>query len=187
MARILTDPISYLFAFWIPKFLQQERGFDLAAIGKYYWIPYVGLAFGNLAGGFVPGRLMRSGWSLDRSRKTVMFVASCMIAACFILITRVPSPAWAIGLLTGAMFFHAAWANMTLPAEVFPQRVVASVAGCGGCLSSLVGAVITLAVGRTVSISSFTPIFIIYSILPMAGFVAVSVLIKKLGVVREFL
>ncbi len=186
MARILTDPISYLFAFWIPKFLQQERGFDLAAIGKYYWMPYIGLALGNLASGLVPERLMRMGWSLNRSRKAVMFTASCMIAACFILITRVPSPAWALGLLTSAMFFHAAWANMTLPAEVFPQRVVGSVTGCAGGISSLIGAVTTVAIGRTVMIGSFTPVFIIYSILPMAGFVAVCLLIEKLGVVREF-
>ncbi len=186
LARILTDPISYLFAFWIPKFLQQERGFDLAAIGKYYWIPYVGLGLGNIAGGLVPGRLMRLGWSLNRSRKTVMFISSFMIAACFILITRVPSPAWALGLLTGAMFFHAAWANITLPAEVFPQRVVGSVAGCAGAISSLIGAVTTLAIGRTVTIGSFTPVFVIYSILPMAGFVAVCLLIRRLGVVREF-
>ena len=186
MARILTDPISYLFAFWIPKFLQQERGFDLAAIGKYYWIPYVGLAFGNLAGGFVPGRLMRLGWSLNRSRKAVMFAASCMIAACFILITQVASRAWALGLLTSAMFFHAAWANMTLPAEVFPQHVVGSVAGFAGGISSLVGAVTTLAIGHAVTNGSFTPVFIIYSILPMAGFVAVCLLIRKLGAVSDF-
>jgi ACS family hexuronate transporter-like MFS transporter len=32
-ARMLTDPISYSFIFWTPKFLQQERGFDLADIG----------------------------------------------------------------------------------------------------------------------------------------------------------
>jgi ACS family hexuronate transporter-like MFS transporter len=129
---------------------------------------------------------MRLGWSLNRSRKTVMFAASCMIAVCFILITRVPSPAWALGLLTSAMFFHAAWANMTLPAEVFPQHVVGSVAGCAGGISSLIGAVTTLVIGHAVTNGSFAPVFIIYSILPMAGFVAVCLLIRKLGVVSEF-
>ena len=29
LARVFTDPISYLFAFWIPKFLQQEREKDI--------------------------------------------------------------------------------------------------------------------------------------------------------------
>src|SRR6185295_1598886 len=53
-ARMLTDPISYLFIFWTPMFLQQERGFNLADIGKYSWIPFVGLTFGNIAAGGIP-------------------------------------------------------------------------------------------------------------------------------------
>ncbi|HZZ20337.1 MAG TPA: MFS transporter [Opitutaceae bacterium] len=186
LARILTDPISYLFAFWIPRFLQQERGFDLAAIGRYYWIPYVGLGLGNLAGGFIPSRLVRAGWSLNRARKTVMFVASCMVAACFLLITRVTSPQGAIGLLACAMFFHAAWANMTLPAEVFPQNAVGSVSGMAGGISSLIGTMTTLAIGRTVTVGSFTPIFVLYAALPMAGFIAVCSLVRTIGVVQAF-
>jgi MFS transporter, ACS family, hexuronate transporter len=186
LARILTDPISYLFAFWIPKFLQQDRGFDMAAIGRCYWIPYVGLALGNLAGGLIPGWLMRRGWSLNRSRKTVMFASSCMVGSCFIALNRVTSPAWAIGLLASAMFFHAAWANMTLPAEVFPQRAVGSVSGLAGGISSMIGALTTLAIGRAVTVGSFTPIFAIYSALPMAGFVAVCLLIPDLGAETRF-
>jgi ACS family hexuronate transporter-like MFS transporter len=186
LARVFTDPISYLFAFWIPRFLQQERGFDLAAIGKYYWIPYVGLGLGNLAGGFVPARLVRLGWSLNLSRKAVMLFSSLAIAACFLLMTRVAGPVRTLGLLTCAMFFHAAWANITLPAEVFPPQVVGSVAGCAGCISSLVAALITLGIGRIVAVSSFTPVFVIYSLLPLAGFLAVCLLVTKLGVVREF-
>jgi len=40
LARVFTDPISFFFFFWIPKFLQQERVFSLAEIGKYSWIPF---------------------------------------------------------------------------------------------------------------------------------------------------
>lgn len=184
LARVLTDPISYFFAFWMPKFLQQERGFDLAAIGKYYWIPYVGLALGNLTGGAVPAYLTRRGWPLNRARKTMMFISSLMIPTCFVTITRVPTPAAAIACATVAMFFHAAWANMTLPAEVFEKHIVGSVSGFGGALGSLVGAITMLAIGQTVTVSSFTPVFIIYSALPMTAFVLVCVLIKQLGQVR---
>ncbi|MGA2177453.1 MAG: MFS transporter [Verrucomicrobiota bacterium] len=185
LARMLTDPISNFFAFWMPKFLQQERGFDLAAIARYYWIPYAGLAVGNLAGGAIPNYMIRQGWSLDRSRKTMMFIASIMIPVCFILITRVPNPAMAIVCITIAMFFHAAWANMTLPTEVFEKHVVGSVTGFGGAAGSLVSAVTMLVIGRTVTVSSFTPVFVIYSALPLTAFVIVCILVKKLGCVRE--
>jgi ACS family hexuronate transporter-like MFS transporter len=185
LARVFTDPISVFFAFWMPKFLQQERGFDLAAIGKYYWIPYVGLGLGNIAGGAVPACLIRRGWSLDRSRKTMMFIASLMVPASFIVITRVPNPAWAIACTTTAMFFHGTWANVTLPAEVFPKHVVGSVSGFSGALGSLVAAITMLIIGKTVTVSSFAPIFILYSALPMTAFVLVCWLIRNLGCLRD--
>ena len=113
-----------------------------------------------------------------------MFVASVMIPACFVMITRVPNPVAAVACITVAMFFHAAWANMTLPAEVFEKHVVGSVAGFGGAMGSLVGAITMLLIGRTVTVGSFTPVFIIYSALPMTAFVLVCLLIKELGCVR---
>jgi ACS family hexuronate transporter-like MFS transporter len=185
LARMLTDPISYFFAFWIPKFLQQERGFDLRAIGRYYWIPYVALALGNLAGGALPAWLVRGGWSVDRARKTVMFAASCVIPACFILITRSFNPALAVALISVAMFCHAAWGNMTLPAEVFPMKAVGSISGFGGAAGSLVGAVAMLFIGWTAAVSSFNVIFIICAALPLTAWAIVCALIRQLGRVRE--
>ena len=83
------------------------------------------------------------------------------------------------------MFSHGAWANITLPAEVFPKHVVGSVSGFGGALGSLVSAMTMLAIGRMVTVRSFTPIFIVYSALPMTALLLVCVLIKKLGQERE--
>jgi ACS family hexuronate transporter-like MFS transporter len=184
LARMITDQLSYFFLFWIPKFLEQERGFDLRAIGRYYWIPSVALALGNVAGGAVPRWLIARGWSLDRARKTVMGLASCLIPAAFIAITRVPSPAWAITLISVAMFSHGAWANITLPAEIFPKHVVGSVTGFGGAFGSGLGAIIMLVIGRMLVSVSFTPIFLIYSMAPVAAYLLVLWLIKDLGRVR---
>lgn len=185
LARALTDPISYFFIFWTPLFLQQERGFDLAAIGKYSWIPFVALAFGNLAGGMVPRQLIRRNWTLNRARKTVMATASITIPACCLAVTSVPNAATAITAISVAMFCHAAWANMTLPAEVFPKRAVGSVSGFGGALGALVGAGTTIAIGWTVEKISFVPVFMVVAILPLTAFVLVCALIRNLGVIRD--
>jgi ACS family hexuronate transporter-like MFS transporter len=185
LVRMLMDPVSYFCIFWMPKFLQQERGFDLAAIGRYYWMPYVAAAFGNLVGGVAPRTLCRQGWSINRSRKTVMFSAASLFLACFVLTTRVPNPAITLGLISVAFFCHQVFCFMALPAEALPENVVGAVTGFGGALGSLAGAVSMLVIGRIVSVSLFMPIFVVYSILPLTAFAVVCVLIRNLGRVRE--
>ncbi len=66
----------------------------------------------------------------------------------------------ALFLLTIAMFGHAAWGNITLPAEVFPTRAIGTVTGLGGAFGGLAGVLTQLAIGRTVQAESFTPIFV---------------------------
>ena len=134
MARVLTDPISYFLFFWTPKYLQQERGFNLADLGKYGWIPFAALTAGNIASGAIPRYLIARGWSVNRARKTTMLAVSCLMPILCLMITQVSNPTLAIALMTAIMFGHAAWGNITLPAEVFPKRVVGSVSGFGGAL-----------------------------------------------------
>lgn len=184
VARMLTDPISYFFVFWIPKFLQEDRGFNLAALGKYGWIPFVAAAVGNIAGGVVPDRLVRRGWTLNRARKGVMLVASCLMPVACLLTIRVPNPALAVAAISVAMACNGAWANMTLPAEVFPHQLVGTVSGLAGMMGGVVGIVTQLAIGWTVQNLSFTPVFVVCSMAHLTAFVLVCLLIGELGRVR---
>ena len=181
VARMLTDPISYFFVFWTPLFLQQEKGFDLAAIGMYSWIPFVALALGNLAGGAIPTLLVTRGWTLNRSRKTTMFVSSCVVTVSCLAIARSQSPALALTLISTAMFCHAAWANMTLPAELLPRNMIGSVTGFAGAMGGVVGIVSQQLIGWTVEHVSFTPVFTVCSFLHLAAFGAVCLLAGELG------
>ncbi|HWH70008.1 MAG TPA: MFS transporter, partial [Candidatus Sulfotelmatobacter sp.] len=122
LARLFTDPISYFLFFWTPKYLESERGFDLKQVGMYAWIPFAALTVGNLFSGAMPRILIGRGWTLNRARKSTMLLVSVgMLIACF-LVTKAPTPGWAVVMLALVMFGHAAWGNMTLPAEVFPKN-----------------------------------------------------------------
>ena len=68
LARMITDQLSYFFLFWIPKFLQQERGFDLAAIGHYFWITSVGAGRGQPGGRGGPALADRAGLRRSTAR-----------------------------------------------------------------------------------------------------------------------
>jgi len=184
-ARALTDPISYFFFFWTPKFLQEARGYSLADIGKYSWIPFVAAALGNVAGGLAPRWLIRRGWTVNRARKATMLTASCLMPVWCLLIINVPDPALAILFASAAMFCHTLWSNITLPAELFPTSVVGTVSGLGGCVGGSTGVVTQQAIGWAVQNLSFTPVFAVCSVVHLTAFAGVSLLVGELGRVRE--
>ncbi len=184
LARALTDPISYFFFFWVPKYLQSERGFTLADIARYGWIPFVAGAVGNIAGGAVPSWLIARGWTLNRARKTTMLIASCSMPVWCYLIVTVESPSVALVVASAAMFCHTLWANCTLPAEKFPAHVVGTVTGFGGCIGGAMGVVTQLAIGWTVQNLSFTPVFAVCAFVHLLAFIGVSRLVGELGEVR---
>jgi ACS family hexuronate transporter-like MFS transporter len=184
MPRILLDPVTYFLVFWIPKYLQTERGFSLADLGKYAWIPFAALAIGNIVGGATPRYLVSRGWTVNRARKTTMLAVSCGIGVCFLLIARAGNPAVALTLISAVMFGHGAWGNITLPAEVFPSHLVGTVTGLGGAFGGAIGVVTQLEIGRVVQNFSYTPLFVVCAFVYLATFILVSWLVGELGTIR---
>jgi ACS family hexuronate transporter-like MFS transporter len=185
IARLMTDPISYFLAFWIPKYLQDERGFDLGVIGKLVWIPYLAQALGNVAAGAIPRALIARGWALDRARKRTMLVVSCAMPGLCLLVTRVQDPMAAVAVIAALMFGHAAWGNVILPAEVFPRHLVGTVSGMGGMLGGLLGAVSQLAIGHVVQAVSYGPLFGVCAFVYLIAFALVARLVPDLGLIRR--
>ena len=184
LARVLTDPISYFLNFWIPKYLQAERGFSLADVGRYGWIPFAALAAGNVFSGALPRWLVSRGVPLDRARKATMLGVSCAMPVLCFLVTRTERPAVALAVLSALFFGHAAWGNITLPAEVFPRSVVGAVSGMGGAPGGVAGILTQLGIGWVVQHLSFAPIFAAISVAYLVAFVLVHLLIGELGRVR---
>lgn len=197
-ARVLTDPITYFLQFWVPKYLQEERGISLAALAAIGWLPYAALAVGNVMSGAIPRYLvMRHGLTVNRARKATTFTVSVAALMLFLALTRldalVPYVApiglggtgLAIVCITGVMFCHGAWGNVILPAEVFPTRAVGTVTGIGGFLGSAMGFVTQIAIGYGVQNAGYAPVFLICSSAYLIAFVLVVVLIGELGRIRQ--
>jgi hypothetical protein len=84
LARLLTDPISCFLYFWTPKYLENERGFDLPHIGMLAWIPFAVLVVGNVFSGAMSRWLISRRWTFNKARKTTMLVVSCgMVVVCY--------------------------------------------------------------------------------------------------------
>ncbi|ANH80867.1 hypothetical protein A8C56_07635 [Niabella ginsenosidivorans] len=181
VARIFIDPCTYFLIFWIPKYLQEEQSMSLNLVGYFAWIPYLALAIGTIAGGIIPRKLISNGWSLNRARKTVMLTASLLIPLCCLALFQSHSLSIALMAITGVMFGHGLWGNITLPAEVFPKSVQGTLTGLGGTLGGCASILTQFAIGWTVQNVSYTPVFIAVGLMYLLTFFGVQLLIGKLG------
>jgi len=185
-ARIFIDPVVYFLIFWIPKYLQDVHGFTLSEIGMTAWLPYVAMGIGTILGGWLPKFLIeRKNWSLNKSRKTIMFLASIAIPVfCFFLSVKV-SPVAAILLISAIMMAHGLWSNITLPTEIYPRNVQATITGIGGTLGGLMSVITQKLIGISVGNHSYLPIFLFVGFAYIASFLLVQLLIGKLGTIRN--
>jgi ACS family hexuronate transporter-like MFS transporter len=148
LGKFLSDAAWYFYLFWLPKYLYDMRGFDTKQVGYFAWIPYAASGLGSLTGGWVSSRLLRRGHSLNFSRKAVLG-ASAAVMPLILFVTRVPVE-MTIVLFSIAFFGQQSWSTlvMILPADLFPRRVVGSVAGLVGFGGAMGGVVFNLVAGR---------------------------------------
>jgi ACS family hexuronate transporter-like MFS transporter len=168
LAKIFMDPVWYFYIFWFPEYLKNARGFDMASIGRYGWIPFMVAGLGNLIGGWMSGALIRRGWSITNARKTaVTFFAALMLSA--IPAALVADARISIGFIALAMVgYTGSLANMlSFPADVFPKNVVGSVYGFGSMGAGFGGMIFTLITGWVIDHYSYTPAFIGFGIMPL--------------------
>ena len=133
LGRALTDPIWWFYVFWLPQYLSDARGFTLQRIALFAWMPFVAADLGNFTGGLISGYCIRRGIPVVRARLWVC-VFSCLPILAGIPAASVHSVYAALGLICFALWGYASWSTMglTLPSDLFPQDVVATVTGLSG-------------------------------------------------------
>jgi ACS family hexuronate transporter-like MFS transporter len=149
LGKLLTDPVWWLYLFWIPDFLSRTYHLDLKSIGLPLITIYLMADIGSVGGGWISSTLLKRGWSVNRARKTAMFI--CAACAAPVVLTAYTSNLWVAVLLVGlAAAGHQGWsANLfTLASDMFPRRAVGSVVGIGGMFGAIGGMVLSLVVGE---------------------------------------
>jgi ACS family hexuronate transporter-like MFS transporter len=146
-AKFMSDSAWYFMLFWLPKYLYDARGFDIKHVSYYAWIPYAASGIGSFLGGWTSSRLLRSGRSLNQSRKLVLGINATMMPV-VMLVPFVPV-SYALALFSIAFFAQQSWSGliMTIPADVFPLSAVGTVSGLVGFGGSIGGAIFGLIAG----------------------------------------
>jgi ACS family hexuronate transporter-like MFS transporter len=154
LGKLISDPVWWLYLFWIPDFLNRRHGLDLKRLGPPLVAIYLMSLLGGVAGGWLSSRLIRRGGSSNRARKTTMLLAA--VAVLPILEAAHTTSLWTavaiIGLAVGA---HQAFsANLlTLASDMFPVSSVASVMGIGGMGGGIGGILIAQTAGHILQLT----------------------------------
>jgi MFS transporter, ACS family, hexuronate transporter len=185
LSRFMLDPIWWLFVSWLPIYLNDRFNFDIKQIGTFAWFPYVGAAIGSLGGGWLAGRFIGIGWSVNKARKTCIMLGSILMLPALIASAFANSPEAAmVTIFIALMGFQITINNIqTLPSDFFSGKSVGTLAGIGGT-SAVFGVLITTWLVPILTKESYTPFFIMAAILvPIGTFIVMwlSGEIKKLA------
>jgi ACS family hexuronate transporter-like MFS transporter len=179
-AKFLTDSAWYFFIFWLPKYLGDVRNLNIKQIGYFAWIPFAFAGLGSLSGGWLSSYLIRRNVSLDHARKIALGFSALLLPASLFIVASPLS--LAIVFFSLAMFAHQFWsANVqTLPADIFPSRVVGSVEGLLGSAGAFGGMLFGLLVGQLIGDHGYGPAFIIAGVLHPIGFLLILLAVRRI-------
>lgn len=163
LGKFLTDPIWYLYLFWLPDFLNRNHNLDLKTIGPPLIAIYLIADVGSIGGGWLSSHLIKRGWSVNAGRKTAMLV--CALCVVPIIFAAQASNLWtAVAIIGLAAAAHAGWsANIfTTASDMFPQRALGSVVGLGSMAGAIGGMFIAKIVGYVLEwTGSYYSVFLI--------------------------
>ena len=163
VGKFMTDPIWWVYLFWMPKFLNTNYGLKITQIGLPLVVIYVVADIGSIGGGWLSSNLIKRGWSVNKARKTAMLV--CALSVVPVMFAARASNLWmAVAFVSLAAAAHQGWsANLfTTVSDMFPRRAVGSVVGIGGMAGAIGGMLIASAVGLILQYTgSYLPIFVV--------------------------
>ncbi len=182
IARFTTDWVWWFFLFWSPAFLNQTFGVDIKEMVLPLIIIYSFAGAGGIAGGWLSSHFIKSGESIDYSRKNTILI--CAIIALSIIATPLLSNIWVVvGIISLGTVAHTAFASniFTVVSDIFPKKAVGTVTGLSGFAGSVGGVLAASFVGLVLEYTnSYFLIFIIAGTMYMLAWAALKILVPTI-------
>ena len=182
LGKFMTDPVWWLYLFWIPDFFSRTHNLSLTELGPPIVTIYLIADIGSVGGGWLSSSLIKRGWSVNASRKTAMLVCALAVVP-IVFAPRVHSVWGAVALIGLAAAAHQGWsANLfTLPSDMFARPAVGSVVGIGGTAGAIGGMLIAKLTGGILQVTgSYVPVFVIAGVAYLAALAVIQALAPRL-------
>lgn len=184
--KFITDPVWWVYLFWIPDFLNRNHGLDLSTLGPPLVTIFLAADAGSIAGGWLSSFLIARGWTVNRARKTTMLL--CALAVTPIIFAARTTDLWtAVALISLAAAAHQGWSSnlYTLTSDMFPRQAVGSVVGFGGMAGAVAGIFVSAVVARILELTgSYVSIFAIASVAYLFALAVIHALVPRLDAAR---
>lgn len=180
LVRSVLDPYWFLMADWFAIYLVQ-KGWRLEDTLAGFWVPFLAADLGNFFGGGLSSWFIRRGRPVLGARKLAFLLCAPGMLAMGV-VTRLESFPALVACFAVAMFCYAACATiyLALPADLFPNRSVASVSGLSGTGAGVGTLVSTYTIGRvTDATRSFRAIFLGASAAPVFAVAMLLLLVRR--------
>lgn len=161
-AKFLTDPVWYLFLFWLPDFFAKRHGLDLTTFGPPLIAVYLLADVGSIGGGWLSSALIKRGYSVNAGRKLALLACALGVLPIFFA-SEVSSLGMAVAIIGLAAAAHQGWSSnlYTMVSDTFPTSSVASVMGIGGAAGAVGGMIMARYVGQMLeTVGSYLPVFL---------------------------
>lgn len=180
IARFLSEPAWQLFTYWIPFYLVTERHLNLKQVAYFAWVPFLAADLGCLVGGMLSPFFINRGFALLTARKAAVTVPSILMMLA-VFTGKAPSVELAILFFSIGAFSHQAISStlLTLPADLFPKRTVATANGMSGAAGYAGGILFTWIVGMSAGTIGYGPLFIAIGFFDIIGAIALWVLMRE--------
>jgi len=174
--------IGWLFAAWLPGYLEQQRHMSIAKTGFVASVPFLFGLVGSILGGYLADRLTARGMTPIASRKILTVIGLVIMSCATFVAAETDSNFIAVASISAAIFFgqSSSGTSWSLATACAPPNYAASLGAImdfggfiGGALAPMVTGFMVQATG------SFTPALLVAGAIGLGSAVAYSVLIRS--------
>ncbi len=185
LIRVFTGPITTFYWTWLPLYLRTGRGMSFLAIGFFASVPNLIGMSGNVVGGMLTDRLVKSTGSVDRGRK-IAFTCAFGLGALSMTMPFVGNDYLAV-VLMGLALFGNQWVAATYigtVGDVVPQHLAGRVNGIAGLGDNGAALLAVLYTGVVVDKYGWTPVFFGAGLLPFLAMASVFLVLRRIEPAR---
>lgn len=182
IASILAGPAWGFYQFFVPDFLSKRFGIATQAVGWWTGAFFAIAAVGGVAGGWLAGRLIGRGWSVNAARKVTLLI--CALSVVPVFFAPYAPTVWLAVLIVGlAGSAHQGWsANLfSVVADTMPKDAISSVVGLGGFVAYFTGGFVNGFTGEILQkTGSYVTVFAYFSGMYLLSLLALQLLVPRL-------